>query len=36
MARLNRSRWDSARQIAQLLALVTDEAIKLIGVLRGH
>jgi hypothetical protein len=36
MARSSRSRWNSTRQIVQLLALVTDEAIKLIGVLRGH
>ena len=36
MARPSRSWWDSARQIVQLLALVADEAIKLIDVLRGH
>jgi hypothetical protein len=36
MARPGRSRWDSARQIVQLLALVIDEAIKLIDVLRPH
>jgi hypothetical protein len=32
----SRSWWDRARQIIPLVALVTDEAIKLIGVLRGH
>ena len=36
MAQRSRSWWDRARQIVQLLALVTDEAIKLIGALRGR
>ena len=36
MARSSSSRWDRARQVVQLLALVIDEAIKLIGALRAH
>ena len=36
MAGPSRSWWDRARQIVQLLALVIDEAVKLIGALRGH
>jgi hypothetical protein len=35
VTRRRRPQYDRARQIAQLVALVIDEAIKLIGVLRG-
>ena len=36
MGRHSRSWWDNARQIVQLVALVIDEAVKLVGALRGH
>jgi hypothetical protein len=36
MAQPNTSRWDRARQVIQLLALVIDEAAKLIGALHAH
>ena len=29
-------RWARVRQIVQMIALVIDEAVKLIGVLRGQ
>ena len=29
-------RWARVRQVVQMVALVMDEAVKLIGVLRGH